>query len=108
LEKKKKKKSHFPIRLNLLFFSVFLLFSILILRLGFVQIVYGENFKRELERKEDITINNPVPRGKMFDSNYRVIVDNVPKRAITYTNMGASQKEMLNTAEELAKLIGKN
>ena len=108
MEKKKKKKSHFPIRLNLLFFSVFLLFSILILRLGFVQIVYGENFKRELERKEDITINNPVPRGKMFDSNYRVIVDNVPKRAITYTNMGASQKEMLNTAEELAKLIGKN
>jgi cell division protein FtsI/penicillin-binding protein 2 len=108
LEKKKKKKSHFPFRLNLLFFSVFLLFSILILRLGFVQIVYGENFKRELERKEDITINNPVPRGKMFDSNYRVIVDNVPKRAITYTNIGASQKEMLDTAEKLAKLIVKN
>lgn len=108
MEKKKKKKSHFPIRLNLLFFSVFLLFSILILRLGFVQIVYGENFKRELERKEDITIHNPVPRGKMFDSNYKVIVDNVPKRAITYTNMGASQKEMLDIAEKLAKLIVKN
>ncbi|MDM5327316.1 penicillin-binding protein 2 [Neobacillus sp. CF12] len=108
MEKKKKKKSHFPIRLNLLFFSVFLLFSILILRLGFVQIVYGENFKRELERKEDITIHNPVPRGKMFDSNFKVIVDNVPKRAITYTNMGASQKEMLDTAEKLAKLIVKN
>jgi penicillin-binding protein A len=108
LEKKKKKKSHFPFRLNLLFFSVFLLFSILILRLGFVQIVYGENFKRELERKEDVTIHNPVPRGKMFDSNYKVIVDNVPKRAITYTNMGASQEEMLETAEKLAKLIVKN
>ena len=108
MEKKKKKKSHFPIRLNLLFFSVFLLFSILILRLGFVQIVYGENFKRELERKEDITIHNPVPRGKMFDSNFKVIVDNVPKRAITYTNMGASQKEMMDTAEKLAKLIVKN
>ncbi|MBY0147223.1 penicillin-binding protein 2 [Neobacillus niacini] len=108
MEKKKKKKSHFPFRLNLLFFSVFLLFSILILRLGFVQIVYGENFKRELERKEDITIHNPVPRGKMFDSNYKVIVDNVPKRAITYTNMGASQEEMLDTAELLAKLIVKN
>lgn len=44
----------------------------------------------------------------MFDSNYRVIVDNVPKRAITYTNMGASQKEMLDTADKLAKLIVKN
>lgn len=107
MEQKKKKKSHFPVRLNLLFFSVFVLFSILILRLGFVQIVYGENFKRELERKEDITINNPVPRGKMLDRDYKVIVDNFSKRAITYTNMGASQKEMLETAERLAHLIEK-
>lgn len=72
-----------------------------------MQIVYGENFKRELERKEDITIHNPVPRGKMLDRDYRVIVDNVPKRAITYTNLGASQKEMLETSEKLAQLIVK-
>jgi cell division protein FtsI/penicillin-binding protein 2 len=107
LEKKKKKKSHFPLRLNILFFSIFLMFSILILRLGFVQIVYGDNFKRELSRKEDITINNPVPRGKILDRNFKVIVDNVPKSAITYTNSGASQKEMLDTANNLAKLIDK-
>jgi len=107
LEKQKKKKSHFPFRLNLLFFSVFLLFSVLILRLGFVQIVYGENFKRDLERKEDITVSNPVPRGKMLDRDFRVIVDNVPKSAITFTNEGFSQMEMLETAEKLAQLIDK-
>ncbi|MFJ7727680.1 peptidoglycan D,D-transpeptidase FtsI family protein [Neobacillus sp. NPDC097160] len=107
MEKQKKKKSHFPFRLNLLFFSVFLLFSILILRLGFVQIVYGENFKRDLERKEDITVSNPVPRGKMLDRDYRVIVDNVPKSAITFTNVGFSQQEMLETAGKLAQLIEK-
>jgi penicillin-binding protein A len=107
-KKKKKKKSHFPFRLNLLFFSVFVLFSILILRLGFVQIVYGENFKRELERKEDVTIHNPVPRGKMLDRDYRVIVDNIPKSAITYTYMGESQTQMIETAEKLAKLIEKD
>ncbi|MCL6571571.1 MAG: penicillin-binding protein 2 [Bacillus sp. (in: Bacteria)] len=101
------KKSHFPFRLNILFFSVFLLFSVLILRLGFVQIVYGENFKRDLERKEDFTVSNPVPRGKILDRDYRVIVDNVPKSAITYTNMGFSQNEMLDTAAKLAKLIDK-
>jgi penicillin-binding protein A len=108
LDKKKKKKSHFPLRLNLLFFSIFILFSILVLRLGFVQIVYGENFKRELERTEDVTIQNPVPRGKMLDRNLKVIVDNVPKSAITYTNMGVSQKEMLETAAKLAKHIEKD
>ncbi|WP_420489888.1 peptidoglycan D,D-transpeptidase FtsI family protein [Neobacillus drentensis] len=108
LEKPNKKKSHFPFRLNILFFSVFLLFSILILRLGFVQIVYGENFKRDLERKEDITVSNPVPRGKMFDRDFKVVVDNIPKSAITFTNEGFTQKEMLGTAKKLAQLIDKN
>jgi cell division protein FtsI/penicillin-binding protein 2 len=62
-----------------------MLFSVLILRLGLVQIVYGEDFKREIERTEDITVNNPVPRGKLFDRNGKVIVDNTPLNAITYT-----------------------
>ncbi|MEH7272908.1 penicillin-binding protein, partial [Neobacillus vireti] len=82
---KKKKKEHVTFRLNIVFLVVFLLFSVLILRLGLVQIVYGEDFKREIERTEDITVNNPVPRGKMFDRNGKIIVDNTPLNAITYT-----------------------
>lgn len=93
----------------MLFFAVFLLFSLLILRLGVVQIVYGEDFKREIERTEDITVNTPVPRGKMFDRNGKVIVDNIPLNAITYTkSQGISQKEMLKVAEKLAKFIHKD
>lgn len=101
----KKKKVSSLFRLNILFFSVFLLFSLLILRLGFIQIAFGENFRRELARKEDVTIHTPVPRGKIFDRHYKVIVDNVPRNAITYISEGASKEEMLNTAEKLAKLI---
>ncbi len=92
----------------MLFFAVFLLFSMLILRLGVVQIVYGDDYKREIERTEDVTVNNPVPRGKMFDSTGKVIVDNTPQNAITYTNKGASQEEMLKVAENLASLIQKD
>lgn len=100
-----KKKRILPLRLNILFFIVFFLFSILILRLGVVQIVSGEDYKRELERTEDITVNNPVPRGKMYDRHGKVIVDNTPRNAIIYTNFGASQAEMLKVAERLAQLI---
>ncbi|NHM30323.1 peptidoglycan D,D-transpeptidase FtsI family protein [Neobacillus terrae] len=103
---KKKKKTHVPLRLNILFFVVFVLFSALILRLGVVQIVYGNDFKREIERTSDITTNNPVPRGKMFDRNGKVIVDNTPLNAITYTkSQNTSPKEMLQVAERLSKLI---
>ncbi|WP_409270665.1 peptidoglycan D,D-transpeptidase FtsI family protein [Neobacillus sp. SCS-31] len=107
--KKKKKKAHVPFRLNILFFAVFVLFSMLILRLGIVQIVYGDDFKREIERTEDITVKNPVPRGKMFDRNGTIIVDNSPLNAITYTKyQGTSQEEMLEVARKLAKLIDKD
>jgi penicillin-binding protein A len=109
VEKKKKKKTHVPFRLNMIFFIVFMLFSILILRLGFVQIVYGDDFKREIERTEDITVNNPVPRGKMFDRNGKIMVDNTPQNAITYTKyQGAGQEEMFEIAGRLAKLIEKD
>jgi penicillin-binding protein A len=97
-----------PFRLNVIIFSVFLLFSLLILRLGMLQIVYGENFKRELARKEDLTITNPVPRGKMLDRNEKVIVDNTPISAIIYRKVDPNQEEILKTAEKLAKLIDKN
>ncbi|QIZ11159.1 penicillin-binding protein 2 [Priestia megaterium] len=90
----------------MLFFVVFLLFSILILRLGELQIVFGDDFKREIERTEAITVNNPVPRGKMFDRNGKIIMDNKPLNAITYTKyQQTDQKEMLQTAERLAKII---
>ncbi|WP_246861090.1 penicillin-binding protein 2 [Bacillus sp. REN3] len=93
----------------MVFFAVFLLFSMLILRLGIVQIVYGEDFKREIERTEDVTVNSPVPRGKMYDRNMKPIVDNVPSKAITYTkNQGTKTDEMLMVAERLAKLIEKD
>ncbi|MGG3470010.1 penicillin-binding protein 2 [Neobacillus pocheonensis] len=106
MNNKKKKKTHVPFRLNMLFFVVFMLFSILILRLGELQIVFGDDFKREIERTEDVTVNNPVPRGKMFDRNGKVIVDNTPLNAITYTKtQKTSQKEMIDTAEKLGKLI---
>ncbi|MBV7507492.1 penicillin-binding protein 2 [Bacillus sp. sid0103] len=93
----------------MLFFVVFVLFSVLILRLGELQIVFGDDFKREIERTEDITVNNPVPRGKMFDRNGKIIVDNTPLNAITYTKyQQTTQKEMLESAAKLAKIINKD
>ncbi len=108
MNKKKKKKTHVPFRLNILFFLVFVLFSALILRLGVVQIVYGDDYRREIERTEEVTVNNSVPRGKMYDRNLKLMVDNQPLDAITYTRkQGTKQTEMVETAEKLAKLIEK-
>ncbi|MDF9295513.1 peptidoglycan D,D-transpeptidase FtsI family protein [Geobacillus stearothermophilus] len=103
---KRKKRAQVPIRLNILFFFVFLLFSALILRLGVVQIVYGEDYRREVERTQDEIVSTPVPRGKIYDRFGQVIVDNTPQKAITYTRSKTTQpEEILDIARKLAQYI---
>lgn len=104
--KKKKKKTQLPFRINILFFVVFLMFTVLILQLGVVQILNGEAFQEEIDRTVKDTTKIPVPRGKIYDSNHNVIVDNKPLYSITYTPAKGTQAEdRLAVAEKLSKYI---
>ncbi|WP_173108117.1 peptidoglycan D,D-transpeptidase FtsI family protein [Bacillus sp. KH172YL63] len=93
--------------MNLLFITVFFLFSVLILRLGIVQIVQGNHYEAEVSRTENVKSHNGTPpRGKIYDRNRNVIVDNVPLNAITYTRTQTTKsEEMLKVAKSLAELI---
>ncbi|WP_347549596.1 penicillin-binding protein 2 [Pseudalkalibacillus hwajinpoensis] len=103
-----KKKSHVPLRLNILFLSVFLLFSALILRLGVIQIVNGEEYERVSEQTENVTAESTAPRGKMYDRYGRVLVDNNPEFTLTYIRtQNTKQAERLELAEKLAGYIEK-
>ncbi|WP_427108213.1 penicillin-binding transpeptidase domain-containing protein [Lysinibacillus xylanilyticus] len=103
---KAKHHSNLTFRMNVLFFAIFLVFSMLIFRLGYMQIVKGEDYVRDLERKEEVAVNTSVPRGRMYDRYGRILVDNQPENAITYTKMPATKtEEILDIAEKLAQLI---
>lgn len=105
-QQKKKKKSHIPVRMNILFFSVFVLFSILILRLGVIQIVQGEEYRMEVERKDEISVDFSVPRGEIFDRYYNKIVTNIPQKAITYTPPTIPRpSELYEISAKLGQLI---
>ncbi|MEI5905836.1 penicillin-binding protein 2 [Bacillus spongiae] len=108
-QKKRKKNNHIFNRMNLLFFVVFILFTALILRLGVVQIVKGEGYEREVERTEEVVVSTSVPRGKMYDRNGKVIVDNTPLLAITYTKSQTTKTtDIIEIARKLATMIEKN
>ncbi|TDQ41702.1 peptidoglycan D,D-transpeptidase FtsI family protein [Aureibacillus halotolerans] len=108
VKKRKKKRKQLSFRLNILFFVIFLLFSVLILRLGVLQIVHGEEYERSLNRTVNTTVNTPVPRGKIYDSNYNVLVNNKPLYAITYTrDKNTSNEQLLELAKKLSTLIEK-
>ncbi|MFJ7914650.1 MULTISPECIES: peptidoglycan D,D-transpeptidase FtsI family protein [unclassified Lysinibacillus] len=103
---KAKHHSNLTFRMNVLFFAIFLVFSMLIFRLGYMQIVKGEDYVRDLERKEEVAVNTSVPRGRMYDRYGRILVDNQPENAITYTKMSTTKtKDMVDIAEKLAQLI---
>src|SRR5690625_1760161 len=83
--KKKQKKSRIPFRLNIVFFIIFLSFSVLVIQLGIVQILEGESFQEEIDRTVEDISKIPVPRGKIYDRNHDLLVDNKPMYSITYT-----------------------
>ena len=71
-----------------------------------MQIVKGEEYVKFLESTEEVPVNTSVPRGRMYDRYGRILVDNHPENAITYTKMQTTKtEEMLEIAEKLAQLI---
>ena len=107
MKKQEKTKGRaLSMRLNILFFCVFLLFSAMIIQLGKVQIIDGETYKNEVEKRENATVSLSVPRGKIFDREGNPVVDNKSLRTITYTKMkGVKSEEILKTARQLAEII---
>ncbi|AQS52992.1 Penicillin-binding protein H [Jeotgalibaca dankookensis] len=102
----KKNKSHIPFRLNLLFFIVFVLFSTIIIRLGYLQIIRGEEFEAIVRRTETTLITQTVPRGLIYDRNGNVLVGNEAQHAITYTRgTNDSAASMAETALQLSDMI---
>lgn len=106
MAKKKRKQDKIPFRLNIIFFIVFVLFTVLVIQLGVIQILEGEAYQREIDRTISDTSKSPVPRGKIMDRNGKVVVDNKPLYSITYTPPKRVQAEdKLDVAKELIEFI---
>jgi penicillin-binding protein A len=94
-------------RLRILFIIAILLFSILIIRLGKLQIVQGEEFRAESQKTTKTVYSWNTPRGKIYDRNGNVLVENDPIFTLTYTNPSNddSQNEKLELAKTIAGII---
>ncbi|UTL74142.1 peptidoglycan D,D-transpeptidase FtsI family protein [Bacillus halotolerans] len=105
-EPKKKRKGNRAIRMNLYFLAVFVLFTALIFKLGVVQIVEGEQHEENAKRPNAKTAYYPAPRGKMYDRNEKVAVENQSVPEIVYVSTSSTKTEdKIKTAKRLAALI---
>lgn len=98
---------HIPFRLNLLFCIVFILFTILVVQLFRLDVVDAKKYQKRLnaETQTIVQLNN-APRGSIYDNDGKELVTNKANQAIVYTKKrGITTQEMLDTANDLSKLI---
>ena len=93
-------------RYNILILIVTLAFIILFIKLFYIQIVkkdyYVEKLKELTEKKIE---GKTAPRGRIYDRNHKLIVDNKPKRIIYYVKNNLKVEEEISLAYKLADMI---
>ncbi len=102
---KKEQHSHIAVRLNILFFIVFLFFAAIILRLAYVQLVEGEQYKHALTKYSTRELPIPAPRGRILDKNGEVLVANKPVYTVMYVEEQNQSIDEVEVAEKLAHIL---
>jgi cell division protein FtsI/penicillin-binding protein 2 len=102
-------KRHFALRLNIFFFSAFLLFSILVVRLAFLQFVESDGMR--LKEESNSTISTPIApiRGNIFDRNgYPIAYTESTQSLYFRVEPGQSKESVVQLAKDLAELFKKD
>ncbi len=82
--------------------------TILFLRLWYLQILKGEEFKRDAEENRLKKIKIEAPRGMVFDRDRRILLDNHPTFNVTITPQyfrKASTEQREDTVDKLSRII---
>jgi penicillin-binding protein A len=94
-------------RYNVLVFVIVLLFSFLVLKLYNLQLSNKDLYKSQIAKiNEKIVEGSSSPRGRIYDRNYNLLVDNIAVKTIVYKKeRGVTVDEELRLAKEVASLI---
>lgn len=92
-------------RLMFLFFIVFLIFSALVVRLAYIQLVRGEEYLTMLENNQLKQLPITAPRGRILDANGVVLVDNKTVFTVTFQPLDDEEQDVDRIAQILADLV---
>ena len=93
-------------RINIIMLVIFILFLVVIIRLGYLQIVLGDTYQEQVENAQYVEINQSVPRGEIYDRNGNLLVGNSSEQAIYFTrHRNMSNFEIMDVAKELSSYL---
>lgn len=102
------KNRHFSFRLNFFFFCIFLLFSILIVRLALLQFVEGKALAEEESRMKSMHHSIPPIRGTIFDQKNNIpLAESTSTQSLFYSiEPGKKEKDpIVNMAKKLEQVF---
>ena len=97
------------IKNRFIIFSVFIVivFIVIFIKLYSVMIYSNKEYKDIIDKNSYTTVSgDSSPRGRIFDRNGNILVDNIAVKSIVYTKpKKISTKELINTSYEVSKHI---
>lgn len=93
-------------RYKILIILIIILLSILIGYLFYIQIIKNKYFREKVEEATiQVVEGDSAPRGRIYDTNGKLIVDNVAVKVITYKKDGLSTQEEIELSYKLADML---
>lgn len=107
LSRKSNRVGSIPKRVNILFFVIFVLFMILIVKLYDMQVLNRSFYADKLSGVgSNVTIVQGAPRGNIYDAAGQPLATTVAVEAVKYTRgQNVTAAEMRNVADQLSTLI---
>ncbi len=94
-------------RINIYLFIVYFVFVILVIRLFWLMVIEKNYYSKKLKEVSDVVIEkDQAPRGRIFDRNYNIIVDNKAVKMIVYSkDSNIKSRDEVKVAEKVSKYI---
>ena len=94
-------------RYNILVFIINFLFSFLIIKMYTLQLANRDLYKSQIAKiNEKVIEGSSSPRGRIYDRNYNLLVDNIAVKTIIYKkDKNVTSTEELRLAKEVAILV---
>lgn len=84
------------------------IFSVIILKLLYLQVFNYEEYKEKADVRSTRFIADKAPRGKIYDEKGNVLATNKQTYTITYTTTEEADKQFYTTMKELFKVLDEN
>jgi len=92
-------------RLNVLQFGIFFLLVIISFRIISLQVIKGGQYRKISDENRIVIYSQPSTRGKIFDKNMDIIVDNKPSFVVLFSRHTMDDEEVKNVITKVARVL---